>query len=105
MFETDDWVWIHMRKEHFSKQCKSKLIPRGDGLFQVIWSINNNAYQLDLAGKYNINVADLSPYFTDSVLRTNLFEEEENDADIICDMQHSMMIEAPKSPMTRAHAK
>ena len=30
IFEPSDWVWIHMRKERFPEQRKSKLQPRGD---------------------------------------------------------------------------
>src|SRR5256885_2777600 len=50
--------------------------------FQVVEKINNNAYKIDLPGEYNVsstfNVSDLSP-FDDADLRTNLFEEGEND--------------------------
>jgi len=35
IFEPEDWVWVHMRKERFPEQRKSKLQPRGDGPFQV----------------------------------------------------------------------
>ena len=53
-----------MRKERFPEQRKSKLQPRGDGPFQVLERINDNAYKIDLPGEYNIsatfNVADLS---------------------------------------------
>ena len=98
-----------MRKECFPEQRKSKLMPRGDSPCQVIRRTNNNSYQLDLPGEYNIsatfNVADLSPYFADSDLTTNPFEEEENDAGNVGDVQHSAMIEAPEGPITRARAK
>ena len=96
-----------MRKERFPEQRKSKLLPRGDGPFQVTRRINNNAYQLDLPGEYNVsatfNVADLSPYFADSDLRSNPFEEEENDADIVG--AQFKKIEAPEGPITRARAR
>ena len=56
--------------------------PRGDGPFQVLKRINDNAYKIDLPGEYNVsstfNVADLSPFdFSDS--RSNLVEEGGND--------------------------
>ena len=28
-----DWVWLHLRKDRFPTMRKSKLSPRGDGLF------------------------------------------------------------------------
>ena len=96
-----------MRKERFLEQRKSKLQARADGPFQVTRHLNNNAYQLDLPGEYKVsatfNVADLSPFLGDSDLRTNPFEEEENDA--IVPSQPRDVIEAPEGPMTRARTK
>ena len=77
-----------MRKERFLTQRKSKLLPRGDGPFQVLERINDNAYNLDLPGEYNVsatfNVSDLSPFDVGDELdlRTNPFQEEENDEDM-----------------------
>ncbi|KAL4341052.1 hypothetical protein GQ457_08G031880 [Hibiscus cannabinus] len=34
-------------------QRSSKLLPRGDGSFQVVAKVNENAYKLDLPGEYN----------------------------------------------------
>ncbi|XP_065874792.1 uncharacterized protein [Euphorbia lathyris] len=65
LFEPGDWVWLHMRKERFPAQRKSKLHPRGDGPFQVVARIGDNAYKLDLPG--------------DEDLRTNPFQERGND--------------------------
>ncbi|XP_071909695.1 uncharacterized protein [Coffea arabica] len=48
VFEPGDWVWIHMRKERFPVKRHSKLLPWGDGPFQVLERINDNAYKLDL---------------------------------------------------------
>ncbi|KAJ9170219.1 hypothetical protein P3X46_018343, partial [Hevea brasiliensis] len=83
-FQPRDWVWVHLRKERFPSQRKSKLQPRCDGPFQVLTKINDNAYKINLPGEYNVsatfNVADLSPCVdagTDS--RTNPFEAEGND--------------------------
>ncbi|RVW13255.1 Transposon Ty3-G Gag-Pol polyprotein [Vitis vinifera] len=50
LFEPGDWVWVHMRKERFPTRRWSKLHPRGDGPFQVLERINDNAYKLDLPG-------------------------------------------------------
>ncbi|XP_071939170.1 uncharacterized protein [Coffea arabica] len=52
VFEPGDWVWIHMRKERFPVKRRSKLLPRGDGPFQVLERINDNAYKLELPGEY-----------------------------------------------------
>ncbi|KAH9769146.1 Endonuclease [Citrus sinensis] len=75
--------WVHMRKERFPAQRRSKLLPRGDGPFQVVARINDNAYKLDLPGKYNMsatfNVSDLSPFDVGEDSRTNPFEERRND--------------------------
>ncbi|KAH9648164.1 WD REPEATS REGION domain-containing protein [Citrus sinensis] len=48
VFQPGDWVWVHMRKERFPAQMRSKLLPKGDGPFQVVARINDNAYKLDL---------------------------------------------------------
>ncbi|XP_071920674.1 uncharacterized protein [Coffea arabica] len=50
VFEPGDWVWIHMHKERFPVQRHSKLLPQGDGPFQVLERINDNAYKLELPG-------------------------------------------------------
>ena len=33
VFQPGDCVWVHMRKDRFLEQRKSKLQPRGDGPF------------------------------------------------------------------------
>ena len=72
-----------MRKERFTAHKQSKLHPRGDGPFQVLARINDNAYKLDLSSKYNIsatfNVSDLSPFHVGDDSRKNPFEERGND--------------------------
>ncbi|KAH9698004.1 hypothetical protein KPL71_023835 [Citrus sinensis] len=83
VFQPGDWVWVHMRKERFLAQRRSKLLPRGDGPFQVVARINDNAYKLDLPGEYNVsvpfNVSDLSPFDVGQDSRMNPFEERGND--------------------------
>ena len=72
-----------MRKERFPARRRSKLHPRGDGLFQVIERINDNAYKLDLPGEYNIsatfNVSDLFLFDVGDDSRSNPFKERGND--------------------------
>ncbi|KAI3472896.1 hypothetical protein Pfo_030916 [Paulownia fortunei] len=73
-----------MRKDRFPEHRRSKLLPRGDGSFQVVECINDNAYKLELPGEYGVsasfNVSDLSPFDVgDEDLRINPFQEGEND--------------------------
>jgi hypothetical protein len=84
IFNEGDQVWVHLRKKRFPEVRSSKLMPRIDGPFKVLKRINNNAYKLDLQGKYNVNgsfnVSDLQPFFADtSDLRTNPFQVGEDD--------------------------
>jgi len=62
-FEPWDLVWIHLRKDRFPQQRKSKLLQRVDGPFRVLEKINDNAYKIDLPASYGVcnsfNVADL----------------------------------------------
>jgi len=104
-FEPGDWVWVHMRKERFPEQRRSKLMPRGDGLYQIIERINDNAYKVDLPGEYgvsaNFNVSDLSSFDVGDDSRSNPFEEQGDDA-----IQPSKdPLEVPVGPVTRLRAK
>jgi len=84
IFEEGDLVWLHLRKDRFPTKRKSKLRPRGDGPFQILKKVNNNAYKLDLPTEYGVhdtfNVIDLSPFVgtneEDDILdlRTNPFQ-------------------------------
>jgi len=82
IFEPGDWVWVHMRKEKISTCRQSKLHPRGDGPFQVLERINDNAYKLDLPDECNIsatfNVSDLSLFYIGDDSNSNPFEKMEN---------------------------
>ena len=110
VFEPGDWVWVHMRKERFPEQRKSKLQPRGDGPFQVLERINDNAYKVELPGECNVrstfNVSDLSLFDADgeSDLRTNPSQEGENDEDMT-KSKGKDPLEGLGGPMTRARAR
>ena len=110
VFEPGDWVWVHMRKERFPEQRKSKLQPRGDGPFQVLERINDNAYKVELPGEYNVsstfNVSDLSLFDAEgeSDLRTNPSQEGENDEDMT-KSKGKDPLEGLGGPMTRARAR
>ena len=74
-----------MRKERFPNQRKSKLQPRGDGTFQVLERINDNAYKIDLPDEHVVsatfNVADLTLFDTGFDLRSNPFKERGDGVD------------------------
>ena len=95
-----------MRKERFSACRWSKLHPKGDGPFQVLERINDNAYKLDLPGEYNVsatfNVSDFSPFHVGDDSRMNPFEERGNDEN-----QHTFRdpLHVPVGPITRARSK
>jgi hypothetical protein len=107
IFEPGDWVWVHMRKERFPVRRRSMLHPRGDGPFQVLERINDNAYKLDLSGEYNIsatfNVSNLSLFDVGDNSRSNPFEERGNDEN-----QQALLkdpLHVPVGPITRARSK
>jgi hypothetical protein len=85
VFQPGDGVWVHMRKERFPNQRKSKLQPCGDGPFQVLERINDKAYKINLPGEYGVsatfNVADFTLFDIDFDSRSNPLEERGDDAD------------------------
>jgi len=105
-----------MRKERFPEQRKSNLQPRGDGPFEVIEKINDNAYKIDLPSKYNVsntfNVSDLSPFTADDEaleLNSILSQEGRNDDDIQTkghsEQELDQAIPDLGEPMTRGRLK
>ena len=79
-FEPGDWVWVHMRKKRFPEQRRSKLMPQGDGPFQIIERIIDNAYKVDLPGESTFNVTALFLFNIGDDSRSNPFEERGDDA-------------------------
>ena len=86
LFEPGDLVWVHLRKDRFPEQRKSKLQPRAVGPIKVLRKINDNTYEIDLPSTYGVslsfNVADLSPFFGLEESSTTPFQEREDDEDI-----------------------
>jgi len=88
-FQLGDLVWIHLRKERFRSKCKSKIMPRSDGPFEILQKVGPNAYKVDSPGEYGVsatfNVADLSPYFEENEeipsFRSNSNSPREDDGD------------------------
>ena len=99
---------MHTRNERFPSQRHSKLLSRGDGPFQVLEHINDNAYKLDLSSEYNasvtFNVTNLSPFDVGDNLRTNHFQEEGNDGGMAKEWSADPL-DIPLGPMTRVRAK
>ena len=88
VFNIGDRVWLHLRKDRFPQERKSKLRPRADGPFKVLARYNDNAYKIDLPhDKYNVsdifNVKDLSPFHGDEQFdpRTDLPQGRGDDAE------------------------
>ena len=48
IFNIGDLVWLHLRKDRFPNERKSKLLPRADGPFKVLARYNDNAYKIEL---------------------------------------------------------
>ncbi|XP_024009250.1 uncharacterized protein LOC112084361 [Eutrema salsugineum] len=101
-------IWIHLRKDRFPNERKSKLMPRMDGPFKVLQRINNNPYILDLQDE--------------SDLRTNPFQVGEPDVSMesMESLEHGTKPQlepvelgaeddealiVPNGPMTRSRAK
>ena len=114
-----DWVWVHLRKDRFPSKRASKLMPRGDGPFQVLQRVNDNAYKIDLPGEYQVsatfNVSDLSPCDVGPDSRTNPFEgggddttmgtDHEGDARDTGAENQAENLHLPEGPITRAKAR
>uniref|UniRef100_A0A2N9IMV7 CCHC-type domain-containing protein n=1 Tax=Fagus sylvatica TaxID=28930 RepID=A0A2N9IMV7_FAGSY len=108
IFEPGDWVWVHMHKERFPAHRRTKLHPRGDGPFQILEKINDNAYKVDLPGEYKVsatfNVSDLSPFDVGEDSRSNPFGERGNDGNQGGPSLKDPL-QVPDGPITRSRAK
>ena len=56
VFTIGDLVWLHLRKDRFPQERKSKLRPRADGPFKVLARCNDNAYKIYIPrDKYSVS--------------------------------------------------
>ena len=88
VFNISDRVSIHLRKDRFNQEHKSKLRPRADGPFKVLACYNDYTYKIYIPrDKYNVsdifNVMDLSPFHGDEEFdpRTDLPQGRGDDAE------------------------
>ena len=114
IYDIGDLVWLHLCKDRFPNEHKSKLLPRADGPLKVLACYNNNAYKIKLPrDKYNMcdifNVKDLSPFHGDEDLdlRSDPFKGRGDDAEqpSIIPMDSTSTHPTPQGPMTRARAR
>ena len=108
VFNIGDLVWLHLRKDRFPTERKSKRLPRADGPFKVLARYNNNAYKIDIpCDKYFVsdifNIKDLSPYHGDEDFPQGRGDDAEHPKIIPMDTPTSPT--TPLGPMTRARAK
>jgi hypothetical protein len=72
-----------MMKKRFLAHMRSKLQPRGDGLFQVLEQISDNTYKVDLSCGYDVsatfNVYDLSLFDVGEYLRSDPLRRGNNE--------------------------
>ena len=114
VFNIGDQVWLHLRKDCFPQERKSKLRPRAVGPFKVLARYNDNAYKIDIPrDNYSVsdifNVKDLSPYHGDEEfdLRTDLPQGRGDDAEHpkVIPMDLTTSPTTPLGPMTQARAR
>jgi len=94
-------------------------MPRGDGPFQVLKRINDNAYELDMPdtflGSHTFNISDLNPFFVglqnswSNSLQLEEYdgdqEEEENEVEVQDSQRHISSSSFFPQRITRSKAK
>ena len=61
VFQPEDVVWIHLKKEWFPSKQKSKLMPRVSGPFDVLERENDNVYKVNLPRDYGVSATSMWP--------------------------------------------
>ena len=107
-------MWLHLRKDRFPQECKSKIRRHVDGSFKVLARYNNNVYKIDIPhDKYSMsdifNIKDLSRYHGDEDFdpRSDLSQGRGDHAEhpTVIPMDTTSTTQAPSGPMTRARAR
>jgi len=50
-FQSGDFVWLHLRKKRSPSRRKRKLMARGDGPYNIVQKVGDNAYKIELPGE------------------------------------------------------
>lgn len=70
---------MHKRNERFLECSEFKLIPKGDGPFEILEKIIDNAYKVNLPSEYYVsatfNVSDISLFDVGDDSRSNHFDK------------------------------
>ncbi|XP_033139210.1 uncharacterized protein LOC117130508, partial [Brassica rapa] len=101
VFEVGDQVWIHLRKERFPNERKSKLMPRIDGPFEVIRKISNNAYKLDLQDEPDLRTNPFQVGGDDMIMDQLVDKDEEGETEDTL-AEEEAVLAIPTGPITRA---
>ena len=71
-FKPSDLMWFHLTKETLLSKRKSKLMARGDGPYNVVQNVGENAYKIELLRDMQISatvdIRDLTPYLGDKTM-------------------------------------
>ncbi|XP_033139368.1 uncharacterized protein LOC117130975, partial [Brassica rapa] len=99
--ELGDQVWIHLRKERFPNERKSKLMLRIDGPFEVIRKISNNAYKLDLQDEPDLRTNPFQVGGDDMIMDQLVDKDEEGETEDTL-AEEEAVLAIPTGPITRA---
>jgi len=61
LFQPEDLVWVHLRKERFPSKRRPKLMPRANGPFELLKKVNDSAYKINLLRDYGVPIPLMLP--------------------------------------------
>jgi hypothetical protein len=95
-----------MYNERFLECRRSRLISRGNGPFQILEIINDNAYKVNLLGEYSVNVTfniyEISLFNVGDNSKLTFFGKRGDDA---IQSTPNDLLEVPVGPITRSKEK